>query len=60
LSAEAQRHLLRLLDLAREGPPPVGDREHWVRDSLSRYGATLEALRESELKMATRSSGPMT
>jgi len=45
MNEEAQRHLLRLLDLAREGPPGPVHHNDWMRESLSRFGATLEAMR---------------
>jgi hypothetical protein len=45
MNGDAQRHLLRMVDLARAGPHGDQPREDWKRESLSRFGATLEALR---------------
>ena len=45
MNAAAHRHLLTLVDMARAGPiGPVAGTD-WVRESFSRFGATLEALR---------------
>src|ERR1700722_11987624 len=48
MNEQAQRHLLRLLDKARAGPPDPLPHQEWRRESLSRFGATLEALRAVE------------
>lgn len=45
MNDDARRHLLRLLDIARHGPPELAERDDWLRGTLGRFGATLEALR---------------
>src|SRR5579862_1273423 len=45
MNEAAQRHLLMLVDFGRSGPHGHQTQEQWRRESLSRFGAALEALR---------------